>query len=240
MPSLNKFIERLRYYCEEASVGYDWGRRWDLWDGGDTDCSALTIGCLKEAGFDTGSASYTGNLSDQLTQRGWVRLPCVISQARPGDILLNDIHHVATVVEGEGWNALIAQASIGETGDVYDNQPGDQTGWETNVSPIYDYPWNCILRYEGETDEEGDDITMSALDEPYESPTGDGTVGSVKDRIAYMDMRIRDMSVTNAALVEAVKTLAEAKGADADKIAKSVDKAVKARLEKIQLNVSAS
>lgn len=154
MPSLNKFIERLRYYCEEASVGYDWGRRWDLWDGGDTDCSALTIGCLKEAGFDTGSATYTGNLSDQLTQRGWVRLPCVISQARPGDILLNDVYHVATVVEGEGWNALIAQASIGETGGVYNNQPGDQTGWETNVSPIYDYPWNCILRYEGETDEE--------------------------------------------------------------------------------------
>ena len=240
MPSLTRFEQLMYLYCEELSVGYDWDRRWNVWGGGDTDCSALVITCLREAGFDTGNASYTGNMSSELCAHGWERLPCIISQARPGDILLNDSNHVAAVISGEGWGATIAQASIGETGGVYNNQPGDQTGWETNVSPIYDYPWNCILRYEGETDEEGDDITMSALDEPYESPTGDGTVGSVKDRIAYMDMRIRDMAVTNAALVEAVKTLAEAKGADADKIAKTVDKAVKARLEKIQLNVSAS
>ena len=80
---------------------------------------------------------------------------------------------------------------------------------------------------------------MSALDEAYESPTGDGTVGSVKDRIAYIDMRVREQNVTIAALSEAVKTLAEAKGVDANAIAKKVDKAVKARLEKITLNVSA-
>lgn len=179
MPSLNKYIERLRYYCEEASVGYDWGRRWNLYDGGDTDCSALTIGSLNEAGFDTGDAVTTHNLSSNLEARGWVRLPPNISDVRPGDILLNDQNHVATVVEGYGWNALIAQASIGETGGVYGNQPGDQTGWETNVSPIYDYPWDCILRYEGpqdedETDDKEFDMTEALfyIDDAHEGYNG--------------------------------------------------------------------
>ena len=59
MGSISKYIERLRYYCEEVSVGYDWARRWDVHDGGDSDCSSLTIVCLNEAGFDTGDAVTT-------------------------------------------------------------------------------------------------------------------------------------------------------------------------------------
>lgn len=152
MASISKFIERMDYYCRVASVGYDWARRWNVWDGGDTDCSALVITCLKEAGFDTGSASYTGNLSANLTARGWSRLAPDLSKARPGDILLNDANHVAAVISGYGWNATVAQASIGETGGVYGNQPGDQTGRETNETGMYNYPWDCILRWTGEDD----------------------------------------------------------------------------------------
>lgn len=193
MPSIAKFIERMDYYCVVASVGYDWGRRYDLWDGGDTDCSALVIGCLKEAGFDTGGATYTGNMSSELCARGWERLAPDLSTAQPGDILLNDAKHVAAVLYGYGWNATIGQASIGETGGVYGNQPGDQTGWETNETLIYDYPWNCILRWTGENDESEDDVTMGALDEAYTSPSGDETTGSVKERVAYTDMRVREL-----------------------------------------------
>lgn len=150
MPSIQRFIDLMYYYCEQVSVGYDWARRWDVWDGGDTDCSALVITCLREAGFETGWASYTGNMSDALCSNGWVRLAPDLSDAQPGDILLNDANHVAAVLWGYGWDATIGQASMGETGDVYGNQPGDQTGWETNTTAIYNYPWDCILRYEGE------------------------------------------------------------------------------------------
>lgn len=154
MPSIKRFIDLMVYYCDVVSVGYDWARRWNVFDGGDTDCSALVITCLKEAGFDVGGATYTGDLSAGLTANGWERIPAIISKAKPGDILLNDVHHVAAVIEGEGWNARVAQASIGETGGVYGNTPGDQTGWETNTTAIYDYPWTCILRYNGPEDTE--------------------------------------------------------------------------------------
>ena len=229
MGSISKFIERLRYYCEVASVGYDWGRRNNLWDGGDTDCSALTIGCLNEAGFDTGDAVTTHNLASNLMARGWESLPPNISDARPGDILLNDANHVATVVEGYGWNALIAQASIGETGGVYGNQPGDQTGWETNVSPIYDYPWDRILRWTGEDDYEGDDdmVPSDVWEYNYEGTAPGGNMYNC----------VLEMHAQLAALTAAVDALAKSKGANPKTIANVVDKAVRDKLASIKVSV---
>lgn len=146
MPSIEKFCERMRYWCEDGNLGYDQMNRWDIRPGGECDCSSLVIFALREAGFDTGSATYTGNLSDELTERGWLRLYPALSQIKPGDILLNDAYHVAAVISGYGWNARVAQASIDENGNISGGASGDQ-GNETNIVDTYSYPWNCILRY---------------------------------------------------------------------------------------------
>lgn len=143
MPSLQSFIDRMVYYCRDVSVGYSQADRWDVRPGGNCDCSSLVITCLREAGFDTGTASYTGNMSAQLTARGWVRLSPYVAK-HPGDILLNDAYHVAAMIN----NYQLAQASISETGGV-NGMDGDQTGRETNISSYYDYPWDCILRWNG-------------------------------------------------------------------------------------------
>lgn len=42
---------------------------------------------------------------------------------------------------------MIAQASIGGNGQVYDPNPGNQTGKELNIKPWYSRPWNCVLRH---------------------------------------------------------------------------------------------
>lgn len=157
MPSLTKFCDRMRYWCTQGNLGYDQGNRWDIRYGGECDCSSLVIFCLQEAGFDTGSASYTGNMSSNLTARGWKRIPFTWSP-QAGDILLNDANHVAA------WlGDCLAQASIDENGDIAGGQPGDQTDRETNVRSLYDYPWDCILRYTG---------AQSS------TPASDGTTGS--------------------------------------------------------------
>lgn len=149
--SITKLCERMRYWCEDANLGYDQGNRWDIRKGGEGNCSSLTIYALREAGFDTGNASYTGDLSENLTARGWKRLPADISTCRPGDILLNDVCHVCVVISGYGWDAKVAQASIDENGRARGGQSGDQTGNETNVRNVYTYSqgWDCILRYGG-------------------------------------------------------------------------------------------
>lgn len=144
MASVSTLINRMRYWCAVANMGYSQSDRWHFnASAGNCDCSSLVIHCLKEAGFDTGSATYTGNLSDNLTKRGWKRLP-VNGNPQPGDILLNDVHHVAVYLGG----GRLAQASISERGTA-DGRAGDQTGRETNIRNYYSYPWDCYLRYQG-------------------------------------------------------------------------------------------
>lgn len=140
----------MRYWCDYGNLGYDQIQRWNIWEGGECDCSSLVIHALNEAGFDTGDAYYTGNLSANLTARGWARLSPDISSARVGDILLSDANHVAAVVYGWGWWATIAEAWLDENGGIYYGQTGDQTGLETRTRGIYSFPWDCILRYEGD------------------------------------------------------------------------------------------
>ncbi|QDK71948.1 NlpC/P60 family protein [Lactococcus protaetiae] len=140
------------YWCTEVSLGYDQSNRWDIRDGGETDCSALVIHCLQEAGFTTGEASYTGNMRSALTANGWT---VVANNGSPqtGDILLNDVNHVAVYI----GNGKLAQASGDENGQISGGQAGDQTGRETNVSSYYNYPWDCYLRWSG-----GDDSGSSS------------------------------------------------------------------------------
>jgi hypothetical protein len=41
-------------------------------------------------------------MSSNLTARGWKRIIADLSQAKPGDILLNDTYHTAAVISGSG------------------------------------------------------------------------------------------------------------------------------------------
>jgi hypothetical protein len=141
--NIDRFVARMIYWCRDASVGYDQANRWDLRDDGRVDCSSFVILVGRETGFDTGNATYTGNMSAEFTKHGWKRIP---NNGAPqkGDILLNDVHHVAVYL----GNGLVAQASSSEYGTAY-GKAGDQTGRETNIRGYYNYPWNCYLRYVG-------------------------------------------------------------------------------------------
>lgn len=142
--SVKKFVDRMIYWCTEGNLGYDQSQRWNLFVGGEVDCSSLVIGAAREAGFTTGSATYTGNMSAAFTANGWSR---IANNGNPqyGDILLNDTHHVAVYI----GNGKLAQASIDERGRASGGKTGDQAN-ETNVKAYYNYPWTCYLRYTGD------------------------------------------------------------------------------------------
>lgn len=141
--NLNTFIQRMIWWARYGNLGYDQYQRWNFYVGGEVDCSSFVISVLKEAGFDTGGATYTGNMSAALVARGWQR---IFPNGKPqaGDILLNDVHHVAVCVAP----GQLAQASIDERGRASGGRSGDQ-GRETNVRSYYAYPWNAYLRYVG-------------------------------------------------------------------------------------------
>lgn len=167
MGSITKFCDAMRWAADSNQVGYSQSDRWDVEFFGDglynADCSSLVIQALRYAGFDTGGATYTGNMSSELCARGWVRV-ANDGNPRKGDILLNDANHVAV------WlGDCLAQASIDENGNIAGGSRGDQTTAEVNTRSYYNYPWNCYLRWAGSDEEpqyESEDDEMSCIFQP--------------------------------------------------------------------------
>lgn len=113
---------------------------------GDRDCSSAAIECYAALGVDCGGASYTGNMRRCMVKTGnfeWIP-GYSKSKVRRGDILLNETHHTAVALGG----GKLGQFSISERGTTHGTR-GDQTGYESNVKALYNYPWDGILRYCG-------------------------------------------------------------------------------------------
>lgn len=129
--------------------GYDQQYRWG--ERGDYDCSSAIITALEYAGIPAKSngATYTGNMKSVLIKLGFkdVTSECGLSSGtglKPGDILLNEKHHVSMYV----GNGMEVEASINEKGTATGGTPGDQTGKEFLLRSYRNYPWDCVLRYE--------------------------------------------------------------------------------------------
>lgn len=138
----------MRYWCNNANLGYSQTNRLHIWPGGAADCSSLVQHVLKESGFDTGyphavGVFYTGNLRPMLTARGWVNIGVPPMYAlQPGDVLLAEGHHVALYLGG----GYLGEAAIDERGRLTGGMDGDPTGQETRVRTFYSYPWTHVLR----------------------------------------------------------------------------------------------
>ena len=146
MPSLEKAVQYMINLCNDDSHGYDQSNRW----GPDYDCASSILTALRNGGgFDIGEASYTGNMASELCARGWEQLPVEVVKQR-GDICLNHASHVELYI---GENQLAGFHS-NEAGGVTGGEQGDQTGQEGSIGDYYDFPWDCILRYEGPKDED--------------------------------------------------------------------------------------
>ena len=177
MSRVEKGVRFMIEIAQDSSHGYDQNQRWG--ERGDYDCSSLTITAFEKAGFPVKSkygATYTGNMKDAFMNCGFkdvrnaVNLSTGAGLVR-GDILLNEIHHVAVYI----GNGLIVQASINELGRATGGRPGDQSGYEINISKYKNYHhggWDCVLRYEEKIDtdvldKKGDIKKMSDKEKEY-------------------------------------------------------------------------
>lgn len=201
MGNVQTLINRMIYWCRDVSLGYDQSNRLDFRDGGETDCSALVIHALQEAGFATGGASYTGNMRSALTGNGW---KVVANNGNPqaGDILLNDVHHVAVYI----GNGQLAQASIDENGHATGGKGGDQTGHETNIRNYYNYPWNCYLRWGGQ-----DNSTPTSGSLAIDGSFGPATVRAVQSYLNKIGYNLMVDGSRGPATVKAMQQALNAK-----------------------------
>lgn len=209
MGSVQTLVDRMIYWCTQANLGYDQSNRWDIRVGGECDCSSLVIFACREAGFDTGSASYTGNMSANFTARGWQR---VSNNGNPqfGDILLNDNHHTAVYI----GNGQLAQASIDENGKATGGKAGDQSDYETNVKAYYNYPWSCYLRYTG-AQSGGVNVGSDSIDDLArrvingEFGTGDARKQALGDKYDAVQKRVNEILSGNVNSGESIDDLAK-------------------------------
>lgn len=133
--------------ANDQSHGYSQASRWGQ---PDYDCSSLVISAYKQAGVDTGNATYTGNMRSELLKHGFSDVTASINLAsganlQRGDILLYHIGGTA------GHTALYAGHGqiVHARGQSYgSSKPGDQ-GSEIAVTPYYRGKWATVLRYTG-------------------------------------------------------------------------------------------
>lgn len=154
MTASEKAIRQMEAWAADDSHGYDQQYRWG--ERGDYDCSAAVIQAWELAGVPVKSsgATYTGNMRGAFLRCGFGDVTAGIDLAsgsglRRGDVLLNVVHHTAMYC-GAGQEV---EASINELGTATGGQPGDQTGREFLVRPYRNYPWDCVLRYPGNTED---------------------------------------------------------------------------------------
>ena len=128
----------------DQTHGYSQQNRW----GDDYDCSSAVITAYQQAGVPvkTEGATYTGNMKSVFLRCGFEDVTKQINLLNgdgllPADVLLNEIHHTAMYAGG----GRIVHARGQRYGS---SAPGDQ-GEEIAVTRYYNYPWDCVLRYEG-------------------------------------------------------------------------------------------
>ena len=152
MNKIGAAVELARCMAADGKHGYDQSHRW----GPDYDCSSLIITVWEQVGVPvrTGGATYTGNMREVFLRCGFADVTSEVSLGDgrglvAGDVLLNHRNHTAMMVDK--YN--LVQARINELGTVTGGQTGDQNGGEIAVRSYYNFPWDCVLRYR-ENDEE--------------------------------------------------------------------------------------
>ena len=117
------------------------------------DCSSAAFGLAWLAyngAVSISGTAYTGNLATKFKDSGLFKVirydssRSVKAQTYPGDLLLTPGHHVVVVLDGD----VCLSPEFNERGRTTGGKPGDQTGREVKIRPLYVRPggWRYIVR----------------------------------------------------------------------------------------------
>ncbi len=169
---MSKNTEAARLAIQEANdprFGYDQAKRW----GPDFDCSSWPIHIYEKVGvpLKAAGASYTGDFRGAALRCRFADVTTKVNRSNGyglqlGDILLNEKQHMAIFV----GNGQLAHASINEKGTVTGGQSGDQTGREICTRSYYNHPWDYVLRYMGDEEEQGSGEKTKSVSRTDELP----------------------------------------------------------------------
>lgn len=200
--------------------GYDQNDRW----GPDYDCSSLVIAGFEQAGIPLKSkgATYTGNMKEVALSIGFedINWGGELNELSEGDILLNEVHHVAVYI-GHGQ---IVSARCNENGGAVGGLTGDQTGKEICISDFYNYPWDCVLRYNlSNSNSSNSEVSSGGVSAKYievlkleegfvshwDNSSSYGAIGYGTDASSTVGQRLKAQGVTSCTKEQATVWLKE-------------------------------
>ena len=134
--------------ANDNTHGYDQTNRM----GPDYDCSSFVSHAYAQAGAGVYAGDTTFSMKSDYLAHKFKDVTNQINLAngagtKKGDVLLNESNHTALVIANGG---RLAQASINENGETTGGKTGDQTGTQIWIRSYYNYPWDCVLRYDAE------------------------------------------------------------------------------------------
>lgn len=151
MSVIEKAVQWALNIAQDNSHGYSQQVRW----GPSYDCSSLVITAFRQAGIPLAECTYTGNMKFPMLRAGFKNVTDDVELAsgallQRGDVLLNEVHHTAIYI---GNGQIVHARSSEGTSDTADN-----SGNEIRVQSYYNYPWDVVLRYTGDKQEESVDV----------------------------------------------------------------------------------
>ena len=180
-----------RDMCENESNGYSWRPRWGedgkglttlklngkkyTYDQGSYDCSSSCVTAWSTALEGTPwegaleGATFTGDMRDVFVGSGLFEWKPMSFDACPGDLYLNEKNHVAMCQQNDASGDVLSEFSLPENGDVYNNEVGDQTGWESHICDFYNYKpggWDGILHFKGAKNSRKPAVTKTEKKKP--------------------------------------------------------------------------
>ncbi|MEI8200760.1 MAG: peptidoglycan amidohydrolase family protein [Eubacteriales bacterium] len=161
MGNISIAIQHAKTIALDNGYGYSQERRdWPKED----DCSTVVMDSLKAAGYNTGSATYTGNMLFPLMAAGFLDVTASVNLRTGAGLQAGDIVLRPKTSTRGGHTAIMISATqlVQAQGDL-DGKPGDSSGREIYIRDYYDSPFTYVLR----------DPAAKPVDCPYAEPVKD-------------------------------------------------------------------
>lgn len=144
MGNMKIAIARVRGIAEDNTRGYSQPRRdWAKED----DCSSGSLDSLRAAGYNIGSATYTGDAYGPLLAAGFQDVTTKVNLRtgaglQEGDVLLRP----KTKTLGGHMAIMVSTTQLAQFQGDFDGKPGDSSGREITLKDYYDSPFKYVLR----------------------------------------------------------------------------------------------